>query len=100
MTDNEKFYDEEIAPALAEIAKKCMDRGMSITAVVEYNPGEPGITAWLGKDAGLAMIMLRHCAKMGTNLDGYVMGLMGYAKDKGVKMGSSIVARLMGWEGE
>lgn len=37
--DNEKIYDNEIAPALRELAHKCTEAGMSIFAIVEYSPG-------------------------------------------------------------
>lgn len=42
MTEQE--YDEQIAPALAEIAKKIGDMGGSIVARVEWQGGESGIT--------------------------------------------------------
>ena len=37
----EKYYDDEIAPKLAEITQLCQDNGMSFFAAVEYEqPGE------------------------------------------------------------
>ena len=39
-----KWYDDEIAPALAEIAEKCRKEGVPMVAVVEYEPGERGST--------------------------------------------------------
>lgn len=94
---NEEFYNVEIAPALLELGQKCVDRRMSFVAVIEYKPNEPGTTAWLGENAGLAMVMAQHCAMMGTNLDGYVMGILRYAKENGIDFSGSIVARQMGW---
>jgi hypothetical protein len=34
VNDNEKFYDEHIAPALRELAKKCHEKGMPFLAMV------------------------------------------------------------------
>ena len=90
-SEGERFYDEEIAPALKAIADKCTERGMSMVAVVEYAPGERGRTRVLRAESGLAMVMLEHCAKMGENLDGYVMGLARYAKEKGINTEGSLV---------
>ncbi len=52
MAYNEAFYDEEIAPALAEIAKKCRERGMDFFAIATYaDAGEIAATVQFGKDA-------------------------------------------------
>jgi hypothetical protein len=44
------------------------------------------------------MIMLNHCAKMGTNVDGYVMGLVKYAKEKNIDYSGSFVMKTMAGE--
>ena len=97
MTEGEMFYDAEIAPALLAIAEKCKAHNMSIVAVVEFAQDDRGSTCMLTPKASLEMVMLQHCNKMNSNLDGYVVGLMQWAKDNGVNMGGSIVARRMGW---
>ena len=58
-TEGEAWYDAEIAPALAALARRCHERGMSFIAAVEYQPGDRGGTYCLTKDAGTAMRMLR-----------------------------------------
>jgi len=88
---NEEFYDSEIAPKLLELANQCGDRGMSFVSVVEYAPGERSTTKRLMTDAGLAMVMLAHCAKMGENVDGYIMGLMRYCREKSIDISASII---------
>jgi hypothetical protein len=88
---SEEFYDKEIAPKLAELANLCGERGMAFVAVVEYAHGERGRTERIPEGSGLAMTMLAHCAKMGENIDGYVIGLYRYAKAKGIDMSRSIV---------
>jgi hypothetical protein len=38
---DEKFYDEEIAPVLLELANKCKARNMPFIAAVQYDFGTP-----------------------------------------------------------
>jgi hypothetical protein len=40
MSSNEDYYDENIAPRLAELARECTEHGLSFFAAVEYEPGE------------------------------------------------------------
>lgn len=96
--EREAFYDAEIAPALMEIGKKCLDNGLSMLAVVEYAPGERGTTRCLQGYPGLEMVMLSHCDKMGRNIDGYVIGLARYLKQQGIPIGSSLVLKMMAGE--
>ena len=91
MTENEKFYDEEIAPALILLAKKCEERGIPFLASVEYDPGERGRTAFVPDHAGLAMAMLHLCARAGENVDSYIIGLIRYAREHGISTDASIV---------
>lgn len=91
MAGNEEWYDKEIAPILLELANKCGDRGMAFVSVVEYEAGKRSQTTRLPDGSGLAMVMLNHCAKMGENVDGYVLGLKRYCDINGIDTGSSIV---------
>lgn len=93
MSANEDWYDSEIAPKLRELCQACMTRGLSFTASVEYDPGSRGRTEWLAPNAGLEMIMIRHCAQTAPNLDGYVIGLIKYCREKDIPMDASMVAR-------
>ena len=90
MTDNEQWYDKEIAPSLMELAARCKERGMSLVAVVEYEHGERGATYQLTEGAGLAMRMLRMCGQAGDNVDAYMIGLTRYCADKGIDTSASI----------
>ena len=58
VSEDEAWYDAEIAPALAALAKLCHERGMSFIAAVEYQPGDRGGTYYLTEDAGLQMLAL------------------------------------------
>ena len=55
VTEDEAWYDAEIAPALLSLAQRCNERGMAFVAVVEYQPGDRAGTYMVGDDAGLAM---------------------------------------------
>ena len=91
MEMNEKWYDEEIAPMLLKLGKKCEKKKMSFLAVVEYAAGERATTKTLSPSASLEMVMVAHCIKTAPNIDGYVIGLSRYLKEKGIDFSSSIV---------
>jgi len=90
-TEDEAWYDTEIAPALATLAKRCHERGMSFIAAVEYQPGDRGATYYLTEDAGTAMRMLHLCAQTVPNVDSYVINLKRWAKLNNVDTSSSWV---------
>jgi hypothetical protein len=92
MTDEEKerWYDEEVAPQLKALAERCNEAGLCFFAVVRFGPGQHGVT-WAMPEKSTEMVMLRHCEKMGLNIDGYIYGLLRWAKENGVDYMSSIV---------
>lgn len=94
--DHEEWFDENIAPVLLELANKCKERGIPFVAGVQFGPSEHNfsLTQFLPADASLRMVMLRHCAKMGTNIDGYVMGLKRYADENNIDTGASMVMQM------
>jgi hypothetical protein len=91
-SENERFYDAEIAPALREIGKRCTDRGMSLIASVQFDEGsaDRGSTFYLSPNPNLAMIMLRFCAKAGENVDRFMISLARYCHEKGIDTSESI----------
>ena len=91
--EDEAWYDAEIAPALAALAKRCHERGMSFIAAVEYQPGDRGATYYLTEDAGTAMRMLHLCAQTVPNVDSYIINLKRWAKLNNVDTSSSWVLR-------
>ena len=93
---DEAWYDAEVAPALAELAKRCHEKGMAFVAVVEYAPGERGGTYYMTKHAGLEMTMLLNCAQTVPNIDGYVIRLARHCKAEGIDTGASIVMKQWG----
>jgi hypothetical protein len=92
-TEGEAWYDAEIAPALAALAKRCEERGMSFVAAVEYQPGDHAGTYSLTEGAHLKMHMLRLCSMTAPNVDSYVINLRRHCKAEGIDMGASLVLR-------
>jgi hypothetical protein len=92
MGTQEQFYDEQIAPILFDLAKKCEANGLSMVAVVQYGPADMdrGDTVILQPDASLPMVMVRHCAKTAPNVDAFMIGLTRYASEKGIDTSASI----------
>lgn len=92
---SETWYDEEIAPVLLEISRKCESRGVSFIAVVEYANGERGRTSTVADNAGLEMRMLDFCARAGSNVDAYIIALIRHCRQNGIPTDSSIVLNRM-----
>lgn len=81
--EREDFYDREVAPVLMEIAKKCQDNGLSIAAMVEWEPGETGRTAALSADAGFGIRMTEAAMQARGNVDSLIFAIQKYAKTHG-----------------
>lgn len=96
VSEDEAWYDAEIAPALAALAKRCHERGMSFIAAVEYQPGDRGGTYYLTEDAGLQMHMLHLAAQTVPNVDRYILALRKHCKEHGQDIGGSFVLRGIG----
>ena len=89
--EDEAWYDSEIAPALFALAQRCHERGMAFVAAVEYQPGKHAGTYQVGEDAGLNMQMVRMCSQTAPNVDGYIISLVRYCKEKGIDNCASFV---------
>jgi hypothetical protein len=81
--DNEKFYDEEIAPLLLEVGKKCKERGLSFTAAVEYAPNQVAGTSIISEGAGIEIQLVHQAVKAQGNVDALFMAIQRYAKVHG-----------------
>lgn len=73
MKNKELIYDEEIAPKLLEIAKRCEELGISFVASVEYAPGERGRTEVHMPDSGFAQTLIHWAARCNGNIDSLFM---------------------------
>lgn len=91
--DGEAWYDQEVAPVLAALAQRCLDRGMSFLACVEYQPGDRGATYSLAVDAGVEMRMLHLAMQTVPNIDRYLMSLRSHFERVGIDAWSSIAMK-------
>lgn len=89
---NEKFYDEEIAPLLAEVGRLCESRGFAFVAGVEYEPGEMGSTRTWKEYPSLPILMLWWSIVCKGNFDQFVMKVKQWQGDR---PHNSVFLRLM-----
>lgn len=90
ISENEAWYDAEIAPVLADLAKRCNERGMSFIATVEYDEGKRGGTYYLTEDADLSMRMVYLCSRSAPNVDSFLINLTRHCVEKGIDIGQSM----------
>jgi len=93
MSENEEWYDREIAPKLKELCEACAAHGMSFLSAVEYAPNKLAQTYQVKSDAGLEYVMLQYCARTVPNVDSYMIGLIRHCREKGIDIGASMVMR-------
>ena len=73
--ENEAFYDKEIAPALAELSKKCFDRGFPFLAVFGNKSDTYATNSIdLNKDSA-AMRLIYYAIKCHGNVDALFMNI-------------------------
>ena len=82
-SDREAFYDREIAPALLDLGRHCMEHGLNFLAVVEWSPGEQGRTGFIGPDAGLGICLAEVAARANGNVDSLIIAIMKHATKHG-----------------
>ena len=93
-SENEVFYDEEIAPRLAEVAKLCQDRKMSIVADVEYEPGETGHTRVVQENPGAKLFISYAASRCAGNIDRFIMSVYNHMEKRG-ELGVSIYMKMI-----
>jgi len=81
--ERQRFYDQEIAPALQELAARCVANGLSFFSVVEWKPGEHGRTTYLSPPSGRAVRWADAAARANGNADALIMALMKEAQQVG-----------------
>lgn len=88
-SDNEKFYDENVAPVLLKLAQQCQKRGMSFLASVEYDPenGGRGRTDFQMPDQkdklSAAQRMVHWAARCDGNIDSFFIACDRHGKEHG-----------------
>lgn len=95
----EKFYDEQIAPALARLAKKCTDNGLSMLAVVEFDTndaGESGYgkTMWLADRASESFRWFDLFVRVNANFERYCLAFIRNCVAKKIPHSSIYLERL------
>lgn len=94
--ENEAFYDNEIAPKLAELAQACSARGMNFAAAVQYAPDAYASVSLVDTErACTGMFMTRQAIMSNGNLDSLVLGTLKWLRAKGINTGASLVARIL-----
>lgn len=92
-SERERLYDEEIAPALMELGRKCENAGLSFLALVEYEPGETAQTVTWQKNAGIEFQLAEWAVRAQGNIDALVIDASRYAHKHGH---GSVVLKQMG----
>ena len=80
---SESFYDDEIAPKLMKLAKRCEERDMSLVALCEFERGDSGATLTVRENAGCSMRMVRYATQAFGNVDKLIMALIADGKKYG-----------------
>jgi len=93
-SENEIFYDEEIAPALRRLATLCKERDMSFLNLTEYDPGDTGETCLLGPKAGYKAKSAYMAIKSHGNVDTLIQGLYRHAEKAG-EIGVSVYLKMV-----
>jgi len=81
--ERERFYDSEIAPALADLARRCEQCGLSFLALVEWDIGEVGSTGVLQRARGPQIDWANAAAHARGNADTMIMHIMRQAEKSG-----------------
>lgn len=82
-SEKERYYDEVIAPKLAEIAKDAGEQGLNFVALVEWEPGSLARTACAAMAQGLSFMMANWAAQCCGNVDSFWMAVQKYAMKHG-----------------
>lgn len=99
--DKEQFYDEVIAPQLAEIAKSCEARGLSFLAFCEYEAGSYGHTSQIQPEpeSSFAIRLIDAAGQARGNIDGLFFAVYRWAEKRG-RIGESLVLKMLDQLGE
>ncbi len=90
--EREKFYDDEIAPKLSEIAKICREKGMPMVAAVYFQGEHSGLTQVPPEEPSAAWTLMRQCWAARGNIDSLCISLARHVKPEN---DGSIVLRMI-----
>lgn len=80
---NESYFDDQIAPRLAALAKECHQNGVSFLAVCEWAPGEIGRTSAFQPECGIGLQIAEKAAHTNGNIDQFMTSIMRHAEHYG-----------------
>lgn len=89
----EAYYDAHIAPKLAALSKECVDHGLSLVALCEWEPGVFASTFAPLSETGLGLRFAYLAAHANGNVDSLIRGIMQHAHVHGH---SSFLLRKLG----
>ncbi|PZU61144.1 MAG: hypothetical protein DI547_01585 [Sphingobium sp.] len=81
--ERERFYDEDVAPALAELCRHCAAAGISILTLAELRPEALGRTAMLLDGHGQGIALANTAAGANGNPDALIRALIADAQANG-----------------
>lgn len=80
--ENEEWYDENVAPVLADLATKCNGRGMPFLAAVG-NHGDRYCTRYLSDTSDPAIRLIFYAMKALGNIDAFLATVIEDAEERG-----------------
>lgn len=83
LEDNEKIYDEKIAPLMAQIIAICKEHKLPCHATFEYAPDAFCTTHISGEPDSAAMVMIRTAALTKGNIDAFIIAMSKHAEKSG-----------------
>lgn len=72
MDNHEKFYEDEIAPALLALAQKCEEKGIPFVALCQYADDEVGRTSFVPTHTEAGTRMANWAGQSKNNFDIFV----------------------------
>lgn len=93
-SDNEKFYDDYIAPVLLTMAQDMEARGMGFVATVEYNPDEHATTVNVPATKSDAGKLTYYAARAQGNIDSVVISWVKDARQNNRAHGSIVMNQM------
>jgi hypothetical protein len=94
ISDNERFYDEVVAPELAKLNALMQDRGMGFVATVEYNPGDFGTTANPAVMKSDGCLLTYSAARSMGNIDSMAIAWAKHVRESGRPHGSMVLNQM------
>lgn len=83
METKEEYYDNEIAPALMEINRKCKEHGMSFFSAVQLDNNVMGRTLYFQEDASLSIKLADIAIQTQGNVDSLWLWVQKHAREHG-----------------